>query len=244
MEPKLSDFRSAGFVVTREVNRPSYISSILLPNRIISASVCIAPFAPGIWCIEWTGDTQDQRLENARQFGLNSQALNDITAWVKPRFGTTIRWPNVIVDIDTAKELVDRFLISLPDVKVLELGLHRSMIQHFCRKAETASQNRSFAPMGKHGLFEVILEAKPVTQFGKILGFEPLVFDYSLSCSWLCNSLDTAVWETLGIKPNHQGFIEKFDDACRCVNYISRSDVGAEPGLWLPWLIIDQTENR
>jgi hypothetical protein len=46
MEIQLSDFVSAGFLVTREVDRPSYVSAELLPARIVSASGCIAPFVP------------------------------------------------------------------------------------------------------------------------------------------------------------------------------------------------------
>ena len=88
----------------------------------------------------------------------------------------------------------------------------------------------------------VILEEKPPNKNGHILGFEPLVFNYSLSCSWLCNGLDTQVEEALGTKPNQHGLIDSFDRAVKSVEYISRDDVGAEPGLWFPWLIIDHTK--
>ena len=241
METKLSEFISAGFLVTLEVNRPSYISAELLPAQIVSASGCIAPFAPDTWCIEWTQDTQESRIEDALVFGLDSHALNEITAWATPLFDKSIRWPNVIVDLATAEELISHFLSHLPGIKVLELGLHRSMMQEFCQEAEPPPQKPGFAPNGRQGVHEVILEAKLPTGGGYILGFEPLVFDYSLSCSWLCNSLDTEVYQALGIKPNQHGLIESFDEALKCVEHISRDDVDAEPGLWLPWLLIDHT---
>jgi hypothetical protein len=241
METQLSDFISGGLLVTREVDRPSYVSAELLPGRIVSASGCIAPFAPDTWCIEWTRDTQERRIQDARAIGLESQALKEIIAWATPRFGRSIRWPNVITDLDTAKDLVRHFLSNLRDVKVLELGLHRSMTQEFCLKAESPPPEPGFAPTGRQGVHEVILEEKLPIQTGYVLGFEPLVFDYSLSCSWLCNGLETQVEQALGIKPNQHGLIGNFDEALKCVEYISRDDVGAEPGLWLPWLIIDHT---
>jgi hypothetical protein len=242
METQLADFVSAGFFVTREVDRPSYVSTDLLPDRIVSASACIAPFIPDTWCIEWTQDSPDCRADDAKAFALDSGALGKVTAWVTPRFGKTIGWPNVLKDINSAKDLVDLFLSSLPDVKVLELGLHRSMTAEFSREAEPPPQKPGFGPTGRQGVHEVILQGNPPAQGGNILGFEPLVFDGSLSCSWLCNSLDTVVEQVLGIRPSQYGLIGAFDDARRCVAYISRDEVGAEPGLWLPWLIIDHTQ--
>lgn len=242
MDGPLSQFLSAGFLVTREVDRPPYVSEALLPPRIVSASGCIASFIPDTWCIEWTEDTQDRRAQHAAVFNLESGSLTEVTAWATPRFDCSIRWPNIIVDLGTANELVSRFLGKVPDVRVLELALHASMVEQFCHKAEPPPQQPGFAPMGRQGVQEVLLEHKPPKDDGRVLGFELLVFDYSLSCSWLCNGLDTVVHEALGIRPNQHGLIEAFGDARKCVQHISRDDVGAEPGLWLPWLIIDHTE--
>lgn len=241
METLLSDYCSAGFLVTREVDRPSYVSTDLLPDRIFSASGCISPRIPDTWCIEWTQDTLGSRIEDAEAFALDSAALDKVTAWATQRFDKAIRWPNVIMDIHSALELVDLFLGALPDIRVFELGLHRSMTDEFCREAEPPPQEPGFAPMGRQGVHEALLEANTPIPGGGILGFEPLVLDGSLSCSWLCNGLETVVAETLEIRPNKHGLIARFDDARRCVEYISRDDVGAEPGLWLPWLMIDHT---
>lgn len=242
MEKPLSDFISAGFFVTREVERPSSLSAELLPARMISASRCIASFAPDTWCIEWTQDTQERRIEAARAFGLDAQALQEITAWATSRFDKAIRWSNVIIDLDAAIELVRLFLDKLPDVKVFELGLHRSMSQGFCQEAEPPPPKPGFAPNGRQGVHELLLAEKHLAGGGCVLGFEPLVFNHSMSCSWLCNGLEVLVSQALGIKPNRHGLLGRFDEAVTSVEYISRDDVGAEPGLWLPWLIIDHTD--
>lgn len=233
---------SAGFLVTREVARPPYVSAELLPDRLVSASGCIASFVPDTWCIEWTQDTLESTTEEAEAFALDSPTLTRLTEWVTQRFDKHMGWPNVIMDLNVAIELVHSFLSTSPEVKVLELALHQSMTELFCRVAEPPPPKPGFATVGRQGVCEAILKANPPTQGGNILGFEPLVFDYSLSCSWLCNSLDTVVADTLGIKPNENGLIDTLDHARRCVEYISRDDVGAEPGLWLPWLIVDHTE--
>ena len=241
MEIPRSEFTSAGFLVTREVERPSYLSAELLPDRIISTCSCIASFVPDSGCIRWAQDPPRPRIEYAEKFGLDPAALEEITAWATSRFGTTVRWPNVVSDLDAAKALVSRFLRDLPGVRVLELGLHRSMTDVFCQTAEPPPQKPGFAPIGREGVHQLILEGKPLTQSGAVLGFEPRVYLHILSCSWLCNHLETVVERALGIKPNRHGLLERFDDACACVQYISRDDVPSEPGLWLPWLIVDHT---
>ncbi len=239
MEKHLSNFISGGFLITCEVDRPSYVSPDLLPDHIVSASGCIGPFIPDTWCIEWTQDTWDNRIEESEKFGLSLHDLNEITEWATSRFGRSIGWPNVIFNYETAEELVIRFLRNVPGVRVLELCLHRDMVQEFCKKAEPLLQQPGFAPNGRQGIHEAILEEKLPIQSGDVLGFEPLAFDYTLSCSWLCNSLDTQVEESLGIKPNRYGFIDSLEEAVKCVEYISGDDICAEPGLWLPWLVID-----
>ena len=240
---QLSDFLSAGFLVTREVERPPYLSADLLPSVLVSASSCIAAFAPDTWCIEWTQDTPERRTEDAEAFGLNSGMMRELTAWVTPQFDKTIHWPNVISNLDTANELVERFLVALGDVRVLELALHVTMVNDFCREAEPPPQKPGFAPNGRQGVHEMLLKGN-APRSGTILGFEPLVFDYSLSCSWLCNGLETVTKEALRIEPNEYGLLASFEDAGRCTDHISRDDVGAEPGLWLPWLLVDHTQSQ
>lgn len=244
MKTNLSDFISAGFLVTRKIDRPSYVSAELMPDHIISASDCISPFIPDTWCIEWANDTQDSRIKEAGRFGLGIDDLFEVTRWATSLFGRSIGWPNLIFNFETAEELVSRFISKVPGVRILELCLHRDMVQEFCVKAEPPPQQPGFAPNGRQGIHEAILKNRAPLQNGVILGFEPIVFDHSLSCSWLCNRLETLVEESLGIRPNSHGFIDDLEEAFRCVEYISRDDTGSEPGLWLPWLIIDHMESQ
>lgn len=60
----------------------------------------------------------------------------------------------------------------------------------------------------------------------------------------LCNGLDAIVAQALAIGPNAHGLIGTFAEARKCAEYLPRADVGAEPGLWISWLIIDHTANR
>ena len=231
-----SDYYSAGFTITRRVDRPDWCSARLLPEKLLSLSDHICPIAPETWCIEWTGDTRETRLEKAAAFGLDADGLERLTAWVTARFGESIGWPNICLDPGTARELAS--LLPAPDLAHCELAVHRRHWKRFMRAAAPPPHQPGGAPVGPPGIYEA-LQRKAAVTTGKVLGHEPLVFDRSLSDSWLCNGLDREVESELGIRPNRHGFIESFEDACRCVEYISRDDVGAEPGLWLPWLVVE-----
>lgn len=234
-----TSFTSAGFLVTRRVERPDYLSPDLLPEKIISASSCICSFIPDTWAIEWTGDTGESREEEASIFGLESSQLEKVIEWVNPLLNKDIGWPNVCFRLDTAREIKRLFLPSLDDVVIIELALPDSLVDSFKEEAKPSAQDKFAGIFGRQGVYEAVLKGQRASSAGRTLGFEPLVYDGALSCSWLCNGLEKEVRENLGIYPNKQGLIKAFKDAQRCVDYISKEEVGAEPGLWLPWLLIE-----
>jgi hypothetical protein len=239
--PAYSDFISAGFFITRLTARQPYMSAELLPEYILSASACISTFIPDTWCLEWTVNSPERRAEDAQAFELGFETLQRLTSWVTPQFDRSFGWPNVILDLDIANRLVEVFLGHLDGVKVLEVGLHESFVATLCEQLEPPPQRPGFAPNGRAGVYEAILRRRQLSARGHVLGFEPLVFDHTLSHSWLCNGLETVVADNLGIRPNTRGMIDVFEDACKCVEYISTDEVGAEPGLWLPCLLMEHT---
>jgi hypothetical protein len=75
---------------------------------------------------------------------------------------------------------------------------------------------------------------------GRLLGFELLNLEDGLVLhTWLCNKLETHCANALGIRPNAAGCIETLEDAQRCREEISREEVGAEPGPWLPFALVE-----
>lgn len=162
MTSALSEFVSAGFLITRAIPRPSYFSADLLPEQIVTASGCIANFIPDTWCIEWAQDAPEDQTEKAKAFNLDASGLSKVTAWASARFGDSIGWPNVLLDLHVAHQLVETFLSSVPDVKVLELALHTSQVLEFCQEAEPPSQENGFSTEGRQGIHEAVLKAGAV----------------------------------------------------------------------------------
>jgi hypothetical protein len=233
-------FVSAGFYIVRTIPRPDYTDPRLIPDRVVTVSSCIGEFAPDTWCIEWSNDSEAERVATAKHFGLGEQQMYCLISEMTEAFDIEFGWPNVIWNIEFARSIAKSFLADTPDVRIIELGLQNEYIEAFCRGREP-EQHAGFAPVGRQGIHQAILRMQPIERTDLSLGFEPLLSDDELSCSWLCNGLETAVAEDLQILPNDHGLIGTFEEAKAAVAYIGRDEVGAEPGLWLPWLIIDHS---
>ena len=60
---------------------------------------------------------------------------------------------------------MSRLLGTLPDVRVLELGLHQSMVDDFCKEAEPPPQKPGFAPTGRQSRsrqLDILYQNKPL----------------------------------------------------------------------------------
>lgn len=113
----------------------------------------------------------------------------------------------------------------------------QEFVAMLCREAES-KQHEGFAPVGRQGVHEAFLKHRCTSGRGTPLGFEPLLSDCMPSCSWLCNGLETVVAEQLRIQPNGAGLIETNEEVRSAMSSFAREEISAEPGLWLPWLII------
>jgi hypothetical protein len=231
-------FVSGGFYITRSVPRPGSSNSHLLPERVVIVSRCLTKFLPDTWCIEWTNDSSLEHVATAAYFGLDENVLFGLISEMTAAFGTSFGWPSAIWDLQFARSIANSFLADTSDIRILEPGLHSEYVGAVCQEAEP-KQFAGFAPVGRQGIHEAILRMQPVESTRVILGFEPLVWNQTQSCSWLCNGLEIAVAKHLGTVPNANGLIDTFAKAQAAALYIGRNEIGAEPGLWVPWLIIE-----
>lgn len=234
-----TDYIAAGYYLVRLANRPEYVSAQLLPERLLSASGDICDSFPDTWAIEWTSEDEKDRLESAEKFGISPADLPKVIEWATQSFSIEFAWPNVFYSVYGARKARAMFLSHLDDVALFGLGLHKSNVEQFLSVAGPRPQQSGFAPEGATGVFEIVSRGALLPDGGTLPGYELLGVQYGhLTCSWLCNSLEKTFAEALDVIPNTNGFISTFEEASRCVTYISEGHVGAEPGLWLPWMIM------
>lgn len=236
-------YLSAGFRVTRRVSRPAHSAAELLPPTIVSAAGDVASFIPDVWAIAWCGVAAPDRRADAAKLGIASDRVDPIVARVtalvadERRFG----WPNVCYSLDAAAEMARLAAPETGGLIILELGLAPDHVPALLESSAPPPSLPAEAAWGEPGVSVALGRRVPVLAGGRPLGFEPLCFDQGLGCSWLCNGLEVAVARELGIRPNAAGLLSDSGEARRAVAYISRDDVGAEPGLWLPWLLTEHS---
>lgn len=232
------EYVSGGYYLARRLLTPTCMSLDLLPSHILSASECISDFFPDCWAIEWASETAEERIAHASHFGIAPGALPDVTAWATDAFGKSFGWPNVFYTLEAAREARARFLAVGDDVVLFGLGLHKSLVAQFLEYSAPALSKTGCAPVGETGIFHCVNAARFTATGGNVAGYELLATYFGLlTCSWLCNGLEKDCAQKLGIRPNRHGFIETLDEAMRCTEFVAQPDIGAEPGLWLPWLI-------
>ncbi len=240
----LGSYRSGGFLVTRRVPRPQHNSADLLPTTIVSASADLAAFIPDVWAIAWCGVEPADRRADAAKLGIAPDRVDGIVARVTSLITDLSRygWPNICYSLEGAAEMAR---LAAPDrgggLLVLELGLAADHLPAFLEASAPPETPPGSAPYGEPGVRTALRRGVAVLAVGRPLGFEPLVFDRALGCSWLCNGLEVPIARELGVRPNAAGLLSDPDEARRAVAYISRDDVPAEPGLWLPWLLLQHS---
>jgi hypothetical protein len=237
-EEMVSEYLSGGYYVTRLSEHAEYMSPELIPDKVLSASGCICQFFPDDWAIEWTSESADDRSNQAAAFGISTIDLPKVVTWATESFSKAFGWTSAFYSLEAAQEARTRFLPDDSEIVIFGLGLHDSDVEDFLKAAKPEPKRPGYAPMGETGVFQCVSGAKKIATGGNAAGFELLAINFGLlTCSWLCNGLEKDCASELGIVPNRHGFVQSYADALRCAEFISRDETGAEPGLWLPWLV-------
>jgi hypothetical protein len=229
---------AAGFQIIRSMPRDEWMSSALLPSRILSLSDCICPQFPGWYAFSFGSESDEERREAFHDLGVSAHQQQAAIDWATEHFGVTFGSPGVYYSLAEASADKHRFFPERDDIAVLGAGLPGEFVDCFLAHTIPPPTRPGFAPNGESGWREVVKERKILPE-GTVLGFELLDVEIGvLAHSWLCNGLETTFADKLGVRPNEHGYIACLDDAKRCCEEIERGRVGAEPGLWLPWGIV------
>lgn len=231
---------TAGFLVVRSVPRPDYVSADLIPSIVVSGSSCICPQFPSPNAISWVIASDEDRSRSLAAVGLGGDRNAAAIEWATASFDVIFGWPSVFRTLEAATAARSRFLASNDSIVVLGLGLPEQFVSAFLEEATPELSPPGYAPMGESGYLECVKHRVLLPDGGRRLGFEPLNLQLGMiEDSWLCNGLEQHCFVALGIRPSPNGLIETFEDATACVSEISREQVGAEPGPWYPFLLVE-----
>lgn len=222
----IDDCVAYGYAVLVPRRRPEFL------DGIVSRSRCRSTHLTDVWLDAWRerdGDMEGVYREAHDNFGMDRAAVDQLCLWYQTRSEVAMHG---FIALSAAQEAVRDLLPQRPDVVIVGIGLPRKYVPQLSAPPPSP---------GTAGISPLILEAlesgQALAPGGTILGFEPLVIDGEVSCSWRCNGIERVADQKLGIKTNRAGLLDGIEDADRVVQYI-REDGHAEPGLWLPWLLV------
>ncbi len=236
MEPDRARYLFAGYLLTEPVGRDELDEG--LPTPLLTASSCLARFVPDTWSLAWTGHTPTERQAAAAELGLSEEALRTVTDLVTAGFDDgRFGWPNVVLSRAGLVELLAQLPPGRPWV-ALGLALSPAHATRYLDWAAPRSPEE-----GAGGLHTLLARSTPLPPGGTVLGFEPLGFEArnAQPHSWYCNRLDLTFARTLGLRANAHGLLPTEDDAERGIAHIAAGAAPSEPGLWLPFLLLDYT---
>ena len=155
-------------------------------------------------------------------------------AWASENLEKSYGWPNVFYSLQEAVTAKGLFFSDANKIQVIGLGLASEFVDTFAAHVTKPG----VASAAECGLIQVVKHRQLVPQ-GEFLGFELLpIHCGQVECSWLCNHLEAHFSTTLGTQLNEWGLLDDLEIARRCCDVINRGEVGAEPGLWLPWGLV------
>jgi hypothetical protein len=233
MTQRYDTHRSAGYFLSRDLVRPDQRSADLLPERLVSASECLASFVPGTWTLTWVHLGEEARQKSALDFGLSPETLPSVMESATASFERDWGWPYVFYTLAGARRFHSSFLSSVPAVRLFGLALPQDLFAAFSEAAEPGTGE------GETGFLTCAKAGQALEAGGVVLGWELLGFEHGMFHSWLCNGLERDVSQVLSIRPNTHGLISSLDDARRAADYCGQESVGAEPALWQPWLVVE-----
>ena len=237
---QLTDYISTGYFITVPTNRPDFVDGTLMPQSFLSLSSCFSDFFPGAWILEWCGTGETERTRIATLLGITPEQQQLAMAELDEALDETFGWENVIFDLDTARQYRQRYFSPTSRAKIVGAALHRDLCAEFVKVGTPPQPRPGESSVASHGTVHAVRRNVPPAAGGTILGFEPMTFDQQqLGCSWLCNGLERICADKLHVVPNSRGYIDDEESAARCIDLIEADETGAEPGLWMPWLLIE-----
>jgi hypothetical protein len=224
-----------GYVLTRDVERVAYFGGPLPPS-LPTMSRCIAPAIPDFWCVSWTNERAEDRSEAAAALGLTDEARTALVPVVDRLF------EEGALDFDFLRtEQAVRAILEIVGARPAHLRVLGVALPMDCADALVAEIGPG-ADAPFQALAAILAAHRAPPSVGAVLGYEPLCVDPLASPfhSWLCNGLVPLLAQRLGAVTNEHGLISDPETALALCRILNDEGLG-EPGLWLPWLLIDCT---
>jgi hypothetical protein len=203
---------------------------------IVTLSACLTVTLPHNWAYEWVDTSDEERKRRGQIWGLRNSHLNEFIEWTTERQRAgEIGYPNALLTLDTARELLRRFPIIPNGWKLLGLGLRRDNAASYVAEWGPLKENESLPSVA-----EAISKEFALDPSGNVIGYEVLGWEVDGFHSWFCSRSEKDVCKELGVRPGSNGLFESYDDAVKIANAAVRPHDAAPFGsiAWYPWVVV------
>jgi hypothetical protein len=179
------------------------MSAGLLPAKLLSLSDFIAPLAPTTYPL-------NPSVESYEAYGISVEMIPTLKQWWDENHLKEIGWQNVFYTFEFARRFVRQFVRKREDVVILGPAIHRKYVSLLLEGYE----------YGAGCGVEQVVERGANPSTGEVLGFDILSYDYCRYESWVRYGYPEVIHKELNIKPNASGFINTFEEAHRCDQFM------------------------
>lgn len=227
----LENYTLGGYYIIAQSKRQEWMNDKVIPNIVLSASRCICENYPNIDII-WN-KSEKKKYDYRKLLGLSIGTYEEMENWVMEGYQNgKFDYPDVFNTLESAIEFNNKFLINMPNLRVIGLGLPSKYTYDFLE-----DQNGY-----KHGVYNNIKKSLTINGHGKVLGYEILGYEYGSFHSYICNGIEDDYYERFKLGLNKYGFISDFGEADSLSEYTNQEIEGTEPVLWLPWIIAEYSK--
>ena len=226
----INKYHLGGYYIVKPTQRAEYMNSQIMPETILSVSNCICDVYPDISSV-WS--TSEKEKDKYRQnLDIPNTTFNNLIEWINDKNNSgDFGFPHVFNNLESARDFYLNFLYNVQGLHLVGIGLPEEYNDEFVE--DTGITKETY-----HGIEKNIINRCQMGSNGSVLGFEILGYDMGTFHSYICNSLEEDYDKEFGFRLNSSGFISTIDEAKKLAEYTNQDTVGAEPVLWLPWVIV------
>ncbi len=216
--------------------RKDYMDEKIVPETVLSVSGCLCKQYPDT-SILW-GNSEVKKERYMDQLGLSLNTFQLFEHWIEEHRNTgDVLFPQVFSDLHSAGDFLNRFLIQIPDIRIISIGLPERYKSDFLEDIELFSSKNP----EPYGVEKMLLQHHPPEKDGaKKVGYEVLGFDSGSFHSYLCNGLERDFRQHFNFSPNRYGLIDSIEEADRYSDYCNElGEEETESVLWFPWAIFE-----
>lgn len=223
-------YHLGGYYIVKPAQRAEYMNSRIIPETILSVSSCLCDVYPDISSVWSTSENEKDKYR--QNLNIPKNTFQNLIEWINNKSDSgDFGFPNVFNNLESAREFYLNFLCNVQGLNLVGIGLPEEYNNEFAEDAGITKETY-------YGVEKNIFNRCQMESNGTVLGFEVLGYEMGTFHSYICNRLEDDYDKEYGFMLNGSGFISTIDEARKLAEYTNQEIVGAEPVLWLPWVVV------